>query len=62
MRPLTLLLPLLAACQEYNLNGGDDVGGKYNPPDLGAKVQVDHVTQVTIPAVDVLFVIDNSCC
>ncbi len=61
MRRLVPLLPLLAACQDYNLNGSDDVGGKYNPPDLGAKVQTDHITQVTIPAVDVLWVIDNSC-
>lgn len=61
VRRLALLLPLLAACQDYNLTGSSDAGGKYNPPDLGADVQVDRVTQVTIPAVDVLFVIDNSC-
>jgi hypothetical protein len=56
-----LLLPVLAGCQDYNLNGSGDVGGKYNPPDLSAKEQVDSITQVTIPAADALFVIDNSC-
>ena len=61
MARFALLLPLLVACQDYNLNGSGDAGGKYNPPDLGAKLQRDEVTQVTIPAVDVLWVVDNSC-
>lgn len=61
MSRITVLLPLLFACQDYNLKGSSDAGGKYNPPDLGAQVQQDRITQVTIPAVDVLFVIDNSC-
>ncbi|MFN7143560.1 MAG: hypothetical protein ACK4YP_07290 [Myxococcota bacterium] len=61
MRRLASLLPLLVACQDYNLNGSGDAAGKYNPPDLGAKEQVDRVTQVTVPAVDVLWVVDNSC-
>ena len=55
------LLVLLAACQDYNLQGSSDATGKYNPPDLAVTEQVDRITQVTIPAVDVLFVIDNSC-
>jgi hypothetical protein len=37
------------------------VDGKYNPPDLATPLQVDNITQVTIPSVDVLWVIDNSC-
>lgn len=57
--PLTFAL--LCGCQDYNLQGSGDVEGKYNPPDLGAELQVDRITQVTIPAVDVLWVIDNSC-
>lgn len=52
---------LLASCQDYNLSGSADQGGKYNPPDLSPERQVDAITQVTVPAVDVLFVIDNSC-
>lgn len=65
MRPIALLAaPLvasLAGCQDYNLQGSGDALGKYNPPDLAATEQVDRITQVTIPAVDVLWVIDNSC-
>jgi hypothetical protein len=60
MRRIAPLVLLLAGCQDYNLKGGDDVQGKYNPPDLGAEVQVDRITQVTVPAVDVLWVVDNS--
>ncbi len=52
---------LLSACSDYDLNGSGDVQGKYNPPELGAQVQADAITQVTVPAVDVLWVIDNSC-
>ena len=52
---------LLAACQDYNLSGPSDQDGKYNPPDLSPERHADSITQVTVPAVDVLFVIDNSC-
>ncbi len=53
---------LLIACQDYNLKGpGEDQPGKYNPPELASTVQNDRITQVTVPAVDVLWVIDNSC-
>ncbi|MDP2313078.1 MAG: hypothetical protein Q8P41_09255 [Pseudomonadota bacterium] len=61
MRAIALLTLLTAGCNDYNLQGSGDVGGKYNPPDLASKEQVDRITQVTIPAVDVLWVIDNSC-
>lgn len=61
MRYLVLGIPLLAACQDYNLAGPEDQAGKYNPPDLVTPKQVDRVTQITIPSVDVLWVIDNSC-
>lgn len=63
MRMLASILfaTALAGCQDYNLQGGDDVAGKYNPPDLAVEKQVDRITQVTIPSVDVLWVIDNSC-
>ncbi len=65
MRPIALLasplVALLVGCQDYNLQGSGDIPGKYNPPDLAATEQVDRITQLTIPAVDVLFVVDNSC-
>lgn len=56
-----LLLGLLACGQEYDVKGDGDVGGVYNPPDPPIKEQIDKITQVTIPSVDVLWVIDNSC-
>ena len=57
------MLPLLSllACQDYNLTGGGAHTGKYNPPDLASETREDRITQVPIPAVDVLWVIDNSC-
>lgn len=58
-RALPLVL-LLTACNDYNLNGQNSADGKYNPPDLSAEMQVDNITQVTIPSVDVLWVVDNS--
>lgn len=61
MRGLPVLLLVLGACQDYNLQAPSDDAGKYNPPDLVAEKHVDEITQVTVPAVDVLFVIDNSC-
>lgn len=61
MRPIVYLTLLAAGCTDYNLQGDADALGKYNPPDLAAKEQVDRITQVTIPAVDVLWVVDNSC-
>jgi len=62
VRVRLVLVPLLfAACQDYNLQGPGDQGGKYNPPDLSPERQSDQITQVTVPAVDVLFVVDNSC-
>lgn len=50
----------LIACQEYNLQGPNTVVATYNPPSLEAEPRTDRITQVTVPAVDVLFVIDNS--
>jgi hypothetical protein len=54
------LVLVLAACQEYNLQGPSSVVTTYNPPSLEVAERVDHITQVTVPSVDVLFVIDNS--
>lgn len=58
---LSVAALLLTACQDYNLSGPEDQPGKYNPPDLSPERHTDAITQVTVPAVDVLFVIDNSC-
>ncbi len=55
------LLSLLLACQDYNLSSDGSAAGKYNPPDLASETREDRITQVPIPAVDVLWVIDNSC-
>ncbi|MSQ02652.1 MAG: VWA domain-containing protein [Myxococcales bacterium] len=55
-----VVLSPLAGCQEYNLQGPETVVTSYNPPDLEVSRREDRVTQVTVPAVDVLFVVDNS--
>jgi len=59
---ILLALPLLmVACSDYEIHDNNDALGKYNPPDLGADVKTDRIVQVTVPSVDVLWVIDNSC-
>ncbi len=50
----------LVACQEYNLQGPKSAVTAYNPPSLEVEEKSDHITQVTVPSVDVLFVVDNS--
>lgn len=62
MRTLSLILGglFLVGCQEYEIHGDPDVYGEPNPPDLSTPVVTDRVVQVTVPSVDVLFVIDNS--
>lgn len=56
-------ISVLVGCQDYNLQGdGSGLEGvEYNPPALAVETHVDRITQITIPAVDVLWVIDNSC-
>ncbi len=50
---------MLVACNEYNVS--DQRGNeRYNPPALEAEVHTDVIQQVPVPAVDVLWVIDNS--
>ncbi len=51
---------VLLGCQDYNLQGPNTVETSYNPPDLAVATREDAITQVTVPSVDVLFVIDNS--
>ncbi len=54
-----LLLPV-GCTIDNGLKGASEVNGAYNPPDLSVPKQVDAITQVTVAAVDVLFVVDNS--
>ena len=54
------LVAVLLGCVENNLVSPGSYEAQYNPPDLGMETQVDNITQVTVPAVDVLWVIDNS--
>jgi hypothetical protein len=51
----------MVACSDYEIHDQNDALGTYNPPDLGAEVKTDRIVQVTVPSVDVLWVIDNSC-
>ena len=54
-------LPLLVGCSETSINAGYGSMDPPNPPDLEVPTRVDRTVQVTVPSVDVLFVIDNSC-
>jgi hypothetical protein len=54
-------LAMSAACSEYNLPGSGLPPVEANPPEIATPVRTDSITQVTLPSVDVLFVIDNSC-
>jgi hypothetical protein len=56
-----VVLGTMVGCQEYNLSDGNPVTGSANPPPLEQPVNVDRIVQVTERAVDVLWVIDNSC-
>jgi len=62
MRTLGMLLAvaLLGGCPEYNLQGDSSIFGEPNPPDMSAPTKTDRIVQITVPAVDVLWVIDNS--
>jgi hypothetical protein len=61
---MTRLLPLVllaAACQEFSIDGFETANGASNPPSLATPVWTDRVKQGLKPAVDVLWVIDDSC-
>ncbi|MBN2801111.1 MAG: hypothetical protein JXX28_18375 [Deltaproteobacteria bacterium] len=60
MYRLGLALLGLVACNEYGIEGDPNVFGTPNPPDLSTPVKTDRIVQVTVPAVDVLWVVDNS--
>ena len=52
----------LIGCQsDINLIPDSSLTSTPNPPDLSAVTKEDRIVQVTVPSVDVLWVIDNSC-
>ena len=62
MRNTILLSLALVGCgNEYDIVNSNAGLGRYNPPNLAAVTQEDVIVQVTIPSVDVLWVIDDSC-
>ncbi|MEZ4319906.1 MAG: hypothetical protein R3F61_20515 [Myxococcota bacterium] len=62
MSRTALVLSLLAAaCSEYEITPEPQHARVENPPIPENRIQTDRVVQVTEPAVDVLFVVDNSC-
>ncbi len=64
MRSLSIFsiaLLFSVGCTEYTFDEGSTVLGQPNPPDLSTPVNTDRIVQTTVPAVDVLWVIDNSC-
>ncbi len=58
---ISIALLISSGCVEYTFDPDASVIGEPNPPDLSTPVQVDRIVQTTVPAVDVLWVIDNSC-
>jgi hypothetical protein len=62
LRNLFVLSTLLVACSnDYDLTPDPSLNAEPNPPDLSAVTKEDRIVQVTVPSVDVLWVIDNSC-
>lgn len=51
----------LVGCIEYEFGDDSLINGEPNPPNLATPVITDRIVQTTVPAVDVLWVIDNSC-
>jgi len=56
----SLFVCALAGCQEYNIAAPPSAFGEPNPVELENPVNTDKIVQVTIPSVDVLWVVDNS--
>lgn len=61
MRVLFLALLATTACQQASVRGFRDPLPPPNPPALEAESQTDRSVQTPVPAVDVLWVVDNSC-
>lgn len=61
MRHFGALVLLLAGCSEYDVVDDFPPTGEPNPPGVEDDVRVDRIVQSTIAAVDVLWVVDNSC-
>ncbi len=55
------VLFLVSGCTEYTFDEGSSLQIEPNPPDLSTPVKTDRIVQTTVPSVDVLWVIDNSC-
>jgi len=51
----------LAGCSETSISAGTFHVDPPNPPDLEVELRTDRAVQTPVPAVDVLWVIDNSC-
>jgi hypothetical protein len=56
-----VLAPLLFGCSEYEFEPIGEPWPKSAPVPLESPMQLDRLVQVTVPAVDVLWVVDNSC-
>ncbi|MCB9663418.1 MAG: VWA domain-containing protein [Alphaproteobacteria bacterium] len=64
VRPLSLLLATLAVvsgCQEPNILLNNVGRGKGDAPPLSTPRKTDVIRQTTVPEVDILWVVDNSC-
>ncbi len=57
---LVMVLALAMGCSEYNIAQPPNLEVEPNPPGVENPINTDRVVQVTEPAVDVLWVIDNS--
>jgi len=55
------IFALISGCSEYDIAGNEEIRGEPNPPVLEIPPNEDRIVQVTSPAVDVLWTIDNSC-
>ncbi|MCB9682077.1 MAG: VWA domain-containing protein [Alphaproteobacteria bacterium] len=60
-RVVALLALGLMGCQEYIISGDYAYRGKGEAPPLETPTNLDVISQTTIPRVDILWVVDNSC-
>jgi len=61
MRAILAVVFILSGCVEYEVNAPAQIHGVNNPIPLDTPIDTDRLVQRTVPEVDVLWTLDNSC-